>query len=81
MRDQTRRRRNGQYDFGPRCYACNKLAGEDYCSHPFTDSVDSDGEQWGDIALVLCGRCADATLHMNTVAEFEAYRAKVRRSK
>lgn len=73
---RERRRLNGQYDFAPRCHGCGKRAGEDYCSHPLTDSVGTDGESWNDVALVLCGACAEATAEMKTVAEFTAYQKK-----
>ena len=71
---EQRRRVNGQYDFGPRCYGCKKPAGVNYCSHHLTDSLGHDGVNWADTALVLCGECADATVDMKIVAEFEAYR-------
>jgi hypothetical protein len=81
MRDQTKRRQDGKYDFGPRCYGCNKPAGEDYFSHPMSDCPDADGINWGDAALVLCGKCADATKDITRVAEFDAYCKKVARPK
>lgn len=72
--DQTRRKRNGQYDFGPRCAGCNKPAGENYFSHPMTDCTDANGVNWADTALVLCGMCCDATDSFKTVAEFMAWK-------
>lgn len=71
--NEPKRRRNGQYDHGPKCQGCSKPAGYEYQSHPLTDSKGSDGVDWGAKALVLCEPCADATLEMTTVAQFEAY--------
>jgi hypothetical protein len=76
MRDQTRRRKNGQYDLGPQCYGCNKPAGEDYLSAGQTGCTDAQGAQWGDMALVLCPKCAKAVDQMTLVSQFIAYRAK-----
>lgn len=73
MTAQQRRRRNGQYDNGPRCYCCGKPAGFDYFSHSLTDSTGTDGEAWGDTALVLCPKCSIATADITTVAEFESF--------
>lgn len=71
---QRNRRSDGKYDKGPECYCCGKSAGHNYQSHQLTDSVGTDGVEWHDTALVLCKRCAKATIDMTTVTQFNEYR-------
>src|SRR3990167_5303137 len=54
---QKHRSRNGKYDKVNPCYICGKSAGENYFSDQRTDSLDSEGNEWGDQALCLYGRC------------------------
>jgi hypothetical protein len=68
---------DGRYAKVNPCYACEKSAGVDYCSHPLTDRDGSDGENWNDTALVLCGKCASATEKFTTVSQFREYAAQV----
>ena len=51
-------RSHGQYAKVNPCYICDKSAGEDYLSDPRTDTIDSNGVSWDDIALCLCPRCS-----------------------
>lgn len=60
-------RTKGRYAKVNPCYGCGKSAGISYYSHPLTDVT------WGDCALVLCGKCCDATEHMQTEEEFMEY--------
>jgi hypothetical protein len=70
---QDARNQRGQYKKNP-CQGCGKAAPiEDYYSHPLTDTMDATGENWADIALVLCGKCSAATQKLETVAEFRNY--------
>ncbi len=48
---------------------CGKSSGVNYCSHALTDTGD-----WGDIALVLCRKCADATQDMTEPRQFQEYK-------
>ena len=62
-RNQVRRqdnehRENGRYAKVNPCNLCGKSAGQDYNSDRRTDTTDSEGVDWGDIALVLCAKCA-----------------------
>lgn len=65
---------NGRYSQVNRCNICNKNAGIDYYSHHLTDTIDSNGEDWGDLGLVLCERCCADTEDITTVAEFKKYK-------
>jgi hypothetical protein len=67
---QTTRRTNGQYDKAPRCMCCGKSAGFDFLSDRRTDSTDSAGNKWGDIALVLCEKCGTK---LDAMADAEAF--------
>jgi len=55
---QGHREANGRYAIVNACYCCGKSAGEDYWSDRRTDTVDSAGNGWGDLALVMCPPCA-----------------------
>jgi hypothetical protein len=70
---QDRNKESGRFSKGPQCYACNRPAGHDYCSHPMSDCDDPDGQNWGDMALVLCKDCEIATHSMTRVQEFLDY--------
>jgi len=54
---QKHRAPDGKYAKVNPCYICSKSAGEDYFSDPRTDTKDSEGNEWGDVALCLCCRC------------------------
>lgn len=69
---QDARNGRGQYTKN-RCYGCGKAAPMNYYSHPLTDTTDVNGENWADIALMLCGKCSSATQRLETVAEFRNY--------
>jgi hypothetical protein len=62
---------SGRYRKGYTCYGCGKSAGVDYFSHSLTDTGD-----WGDLALILCRKCAKATSKMTDPKEFIAYQKK-----
>ena len=55
---QKHRANDGKYAKVNACYICSKSAGVDYFSDRRTDSRYSEGNEWGDQALCLCGRCA-----------------------
>ena len=78
LRADARDDRTGRFIKNP-CSCCGRAAPMDYCSHNMTDETDANGEQWRDIALVLCNRCAKATDSFKLVAEYRAYQAKVAR--
>lgn len=65
---QAYRDSEGRYAEVNRCYCCDKRVGVDYCSDARTDTIDSAGNNWGDVALCLCQRCAKGleTLPDNT---------------
>ena len=52
--ERQRFREAGKYAKVNPCQLCGKSAGVDYCSDRRTDSVDSCGNRWADIALALC---------------------------
>ena len=56
---QGARGNDGKYTKHFPCYICGKSAGVEYYSAEHTDGVDSEGNHWNDLALVLCKRCAD----------------------
>ena len=60
---------HGEFD----CYVCGEDAGEHYFSDPRTDS----GE-FGDVALVLCGACAEMGEAMSDANALAFYRDGVR---
>ena len=75
---QTLRNRAGRYKTNP-CYGCGKGAPIlTYGSHPMTDTKGPDGENWADVALVLCDRCGKETAEMKNVSEFVAYQKAAR---
>lgn len=52
------RERNGQYAENLKCYCCDgRVPTDNYCSDKRTDTEDSEGNSWGDVALFLCRRC------------------------
>lgn len=57
-RQQPEYRTRGKYAKVNPCNVCGKSAGVDYLSDHRTDTTDSAGNHWGDIALCLCGKCA-----------------------
>ena len=73
MRHTERDKRTGRYVDGPKCEACGKSAGYNYCS---LSTVNQDG-----IGLVVCANCAaesvedEAAVHAKIVAR-EARAAK-----
>ncbi len=69
--ERQRHRDQGKYAAVNPCYACGKSAGVDYYSHPLTDCGD-----WGDLALVLCKKCGEATAEMTRPEEFEKYKSQ-----
>ena len=73
--ERQNHRNGGQYAKVNPCDGCGRSAGVEYCSHPLTDCTGDDGEDWADTALVLCGRCANATVNMRNVSEFLAFAA------
>jgi hypothetical protein len=75
--ERQRHRKHGRYAVVNPCYCCGKSAGVDYLSHPMTDQIDSDGNNWGDRGLCLCSRCLEATEYMTRVVEFRAYISKL----
>ena len=77
QQERQKHRDHGRYAKVNPCYGCGKSAGVDYFSHPLTDCNGSDGKDWGDVALCLCGKCMTATQNMTSVDEFIAY-AKTR---
>jgi hypothetical protein len=72
---QRNRTTRGRYDDGPKCNRCGKSAGHDYYSDRRTDTTDSAGNQWADIALVLCHRCC---YHLEALPDAEAYAEMVK---
>jgi hypothetical protein len=61
----------------PTCRGCGvSVAETTYISHAMTDLPGTDGEAWGDTAIVLCDDCYYATASMKTVGEFREYAAK-----
>lgn len=57
---QTRRTREGKYADMPRCHGgCGRPVNpaSDYVSHPLTDCVDANGEEFGDLGIALCKKC------------------------
>lgn len=69
-RQDNENRENGRYAKVNPCNLCDKSTGQDYYSDRRTDTVDSQGNNWGDIALVLCGKCARK---LDKMADAEAY--------
>jgi len=69
-RQDSEHRENGRYAKVNPCYLCGKSAGQDYCSDRRTDMIDSAGNNWGDIALVLCAKCAKK---LDAMPDAEAY--------
>ena len=74
QRQAERSGRTGQYEPYPKCYRCGKTVGFNYASHPMTDCVGDDGENWGDTALVLCDPCYTRCDHMRNASEFRRYK-------
>ncbi len=72
-------RESGRYAKHNPCYLCDKSAGVNYCSHPLTDGLGSDGVPFGDTALQLCMRCESATRSMTTVSQILEYANKFKK--
>ena len=70
QRERQQHRASGKYAKVNPCYRCGKSAGLDYYSDERTDTVDSQGNAWGDHALCLCGQCA---AHMHTLDDAAAW--------
>ena len=69
-RQDNENRENGRYAKVNPCMLCGKSAGQDYYSDRRTDTVDSAGNNWGDIALVLCAKCSRK---LDAMSDVEAY--------
>ena len=69
-RQDSQHRDGGKYAKVNPCYLCGKSAGVNYSSDRRTDTTDSAGNDWGDIALVLCARCAKK---LDAMPDAEAY--------
>ena len=68
-----KRDRLGRYAELHPCYVCGKSAGEKYFSDRRTDTLTPTGEDFGDIALCLCGDCADKGEAMPDAEAFAFY--------
>lgn len=73
-RQQTKHRDNGRYAKVNPCYICGKSAGIDYLSDHRSDSTDSEGNEWNDEALCLCGTCGPA---LAKLPDGQAYRIAI----
>jgi hypothetical protein len=60
------------------CCGCGTPVGTDYISHQMTDLPGTDGENWGDTAIMLCEGCYHMTNHLHTAAEFRQFAANRR---
>lgn len=77
MRNQKIRDfKNARYAKYPHCYVCGKPI-LDYASHPMTDCKDVNGENIGDILLVLCNKCYKKTEQLKTLQEMKQYLGKL----
>lgn len=79
---QEAREGTGRYANMPACHGgCGtriNAEGGDYFSHALSDTLDREGVNWGDRALLLCATCADESAACQTVREFKAFvRVKV----
>jgi hypothetical protein len=71
-------RKNGKYaNFAP-CYGeCGgRVNPENYFSHAMTDCVDSEGQGFDDLLLMICEKCLVATAHITTLREGREYIAR-----
>ena len=74
---QLKRGRDGKYStMYPCAGGCGKSAGYNYLSHHLSDCLDAEGRGFGDAGLVLCQRCAKATMGQTTLREFGKLVAK-----
>lgn len=77
MRNQKiRHYATGKYENYPHCYVCSKPV-LNYASHPMTDCKDINGENVGDILLVLCDKCYIKTEDLKTLREMKQYLEKL----
>jgi hypothetical protein len=76
---QQYRDRGGRYAETFRCYLCDRNAGEAYQSDRRTDTTDTAGNEWGDVALCLCARCAKGLEALGDAEAFDVAMGRVPR--
>jgi hypothetical protein len=72
---RQRTRTNGKYAKFQDCYGeCGGRVNPDYyISHSLTDCRDAEGEDFGDLMLMICPKCQKATANMTTVREVRGF--------
>lgn len=68
-RQSNKHRSGGKYAKVNPCYVCGKSAGVDYCSDR-ADTIGENGEDFGDLGLCLCEKCAEKSAAMSDADAF-----------